>query len=455
MDNENRIVKKNNSIVSSRMKNFSLIQVKIFNLAISELTPESKEGDILKFQSIDVLRAIGLGEKNHEELRKATLDMIRGVEIKNPNGGISQVPIFTEIEYLPGGIIKIEFHKKVIPLIIQAKKEYTKYYFENIQRLKSMYSIRIYELCKQYQNTNNGYREFEIEDLKFYLDISDKLYPRYFDFKKRVLTSSILEINEKTDLTLELEEFKRNRAVYKIRFYITPKYKDNIEKDEFIQTSISGVTEELTPAGIKLVKEYLISPKIASELQILATSDDYLFYAIDKFSKKLDHQIKQGNKPNNIPKYAEISLREMIPTILISGVVEKEIEEKEKIKIKTKEKELKNKEMKIAKKKKDDFTNNFKEFCNNPSLKEILEESNISSLLKTVLPEELKSVEETAKKECKTIFECSIEELKIDDIYNVLRGNVKNKNGVLFTFTKFVNLRNYFKFAFQDLFMND
>lgn len=336
MTNEQRIVKKSNSIVSSRMKNFSFIQTKIFNLAISELKPETKPEDVLTFHSIDVLKIIGLGEKNHEELKKATLNMIRGVEIKKPNGDIHQVPIFNEIAYLKGGIITIQFHEKVLPLLIQAKIEYTKYYFENIQRLKSMYSIRIYELCKQYQNTENGYRDFLVDDLRYILDVSKKSYPKYSNFKQKVIMVAIPEISEKTDLIVNFEEIKKGRSVNKIRFFITPKNQKKIENTNVIQTSISEEKEELTPAGSKLIKDYLISPKIASELQVLATSDNHLLYAINKISERLDYQIKQGNKPNNIPKYVEISLRELIPTLLISGTVEKEIEEKEKKEIENK-----------------------------------------------------------------------------------------------------------------------
>lgn len=455
MDNESRIVKKSNSIVSSRMKNFSLIQVKIFNLAISELTTESKEGDILKFQAIDVLKAIGLGEKNHEELRKSTLDMIRGVEIKNPNGGISQVPIFTEIEYLPGGTIQIEFHKKVLPLLVQAKTEYTKYYFENIQRLKSMYSIRIYELCKQYQNTDNGYREFKIDDFKFLLDISDKLYPRYFDFKKRVLTSSISEINTKTDIDISLEEIKKGRLVEKIRFYIVPKNGNTYKKIEEKQPSFSEEIEKLTPAGFKLVEDYLISKSVAIEIQVLATSDEHLFYTIKEFNKKLDSQIKRGNKPDNLPRYAEISLREMIPTILISGAVEKEREAIEKNRIKLEENNIKTKNEDILNQKKEDLKNKFKDFCNNPDLVEILKNTNITELLNIPLDSEI-TFEKHAKEEALRLFNCSIQELTKGDIYSILTNQIRMQGSEKnYTVSNFINLKNYLKYTLKSLFMND
>lgn len=354
MKDKNRIVRKNNLAISSRISGLSLIQTKLLNLAISELTEDNKPGDILRFNAIDVLKIIGLGEDNFTELRKSTLSMIRGVELFSPDGAISQVPIFHGIKYHPGGLIEIRFHDDVLPFLIKAKIEFTKYYFENIQRLKSTYSIRIYELCKQYQNTFNGYREFTLDDLKYFLDMSKKIYPRYVDFKRRVITPSIEEINEKTDLFLKLEEVKIGRSVNKLRFYITPKNETNVDQ-ESSQLPISEEMEQLTRAGLKLVEDYIMSKSVAIELQILAQSDDCLFYAMKEFNKKLDYQIKQGNKPSNLPRYTETALREMIPTILISGVVEKEktIQNEQKLKQEAQEKANKEKLEKEAKAKED------------------------------------------------------------------------------------------------------
>ena len=457
MENKKILVKKSNSVITSRMRDYSLIQMKIFNLAISELTAESKVGDVLEFQATDILRIIGLGNKNNDDLRKATLTMNKNIEIYEPNGDISQVSIFHRIKYKKNSSeVTFQFHEDVLPLLVQAKIEYTKYYFENIQRLKSMYSIRIYELCKQYQNTDNGYREFKIDDFKFLLDISDKLYPRYFDFKKRVLTSSISEINTKTDIDISLEEIKKGRLVEKIRFYIVSKNGNIYKKIEEKQPSFSEEIEKLTPAGDKLVEDYIISKSVAIEIQVLATSDEHLFYAMNLFNKKLDHQIKKGNKPDNLPRYAEISLREMIPTILISGAVEKEKEAIEKNRIKSEENNIKTKNEDIFKKKKDNLKNKFLEFCKDSNLEEILKNSNVIELLNKPETEEQKSINKKADEQCNKVFNCSIKELKRDDIFRILTNTVPKKGGHNFhTLIEIIDIRNYLKYTLKSLFIND
>lgn len=457
MENNKNIVKKSNSIISSRVADYSLVQMKIFNLAVSELTPETKESDILEFQAIDILNIIGLGEKNNDDLRKAISTINKkNAEILKPNGDIYYVPIFYRIIYKKGGNVTVQFHEDVLPLLIQAKKEYTKYYFENIQRLKSIYSIRIYELCKQYQNTDNGYRDFDLEQFRFFLDIKKDQYLRYVDFRKRILKSSILEINEKTDLTIEIEEFKRNRAVYKIRFYIVSKNDNTYKKIEDKQPSFSEEIEQLTPAGDKLVEDYIISKSVAIEIQVLATSDEHLFYAINLFNKKLERQIKRGNKPENLPRYAEISLREIIPTILISGAVEKEREANEKNRIKLEENNIKTNNESILKKKNDNLKNKFLDFCNNPNLEEILKNSDIIELLNKQETEEQKSISVKANEQCTKIFKCSIKELKLSDIFGILTNKVQKEGSNNFhTLIEIIDLKNYFKHTLKSLFMND
>ena len=79
---------------------------------------------------------------------------------------------------------------------------------------------RFYELCSQYRDT--GWRQTSVEDIKSWLSISDK-YPLFKDFKKRVLTPSINEINAKSDLLVDVEPIKRGRPIVALKFTIKSK----------------------------------------------------------------------------------------------------------------------------------------------------------------------------------------------------------------------------------------
>lgn len=426
MSIENRIVKKSNRVITSRVKNYSLTQMKIMNLAISELTEQTTADDVLSFQAIDLLNAIGLGEKNHIELRKATLDMIRGIEIPKEDGGFLQVPLFKKIEYFKGGTIDIQFDSDVLPLLIQAKTEYTKYYFENIQRLRSSYSIKIYELCKQYQNTKQGYRDFTIDELKIFLDIPPKKYSRYCDLNQWVIKSSVKEINEKTDLKIEDEPIKKGRSTTGVRFYITPKNKEQAKEEmaEIQQPALPCDFKDLTPVGRQLVDDYQMSAKIAVELQVLATTDEHLSYAMTQFNKKLDAKYKKGETVENLARYSEMALREAMPTILVSGVVEKE---KNKAEDKKKQAEVKAKKVQIEEDKKankEALNERFKDFCSRSDLLEVLKDTDLKNLYSNAQnQDELMTTQ--AKKIALEIFSKELVSLTANDTFDVLTDNVK------------------------------
>lgn len=452
MDVKNRLVKKSNKAISSRVKGYSLNQMKIMNLAISELTEHTTADEVLSFQAVDLLKAIGLGENNHTELRKATLDMIRGIEIPKTDGGFSQVPVFQEIEYHAGGTVDIRFHEKVLPLLVQAKTEYTKYYFQNIQRLKSGYSVKIYELCKQYQNTKQGYRDLTIDELKVYLDIPLKKYPRFSNFKQKILNVAIPEITEKTDIKLDAEPIKKGRSVTGIRFYITLKNKE--QQKDVEQPTLPNDFKELTVAGRKLVDDYLMSPKVAVELQVLASTDEHLTYAIEQHNKKVDSMLKKGGSPvTNPARYAEIALREQIPIILASGVVEKKKEKERRLKEEKRAllaSEKKQQQAELSKKQRDD---QFKQFCDRGDLLELLKSENLGGLLKAELPAEFESIVRQASKESFDVFGKDLDKLTAREVFEVLTSTVK---GLSFANQikpiKYRNIKVYLKHSLKCLF---
>jgi hypothetical protein len=333
-------VKKHNSIVSGRFKGYGLTQIKLFNVAVASINESTKVGEPLRFLASDVLELLGLGATNHAELRKATREMFTGVEIIHPDGVIEQVSVFDSIKYSTGGEIEMTFHRKVLPLLVEAKKNFTLYYFQNVQRLKSVYSIRIYELCKQYENTDRKYREFEILELKQILNIQKK-YPRYANFKDRAINVAIKEINEKTDLIVDLVEIKKGRSVVRVGFNIQSKESGEILNQEVNPPKMEIKKIELNEAGKELVKRFLISEKVAKELQDLAGGEDCLKFSIIQFVGRLNDVIRNSGEPRNLARYAEKSLRDLIPTVRESGVIEKERKEKEANE-KSKNEELRN-----------------------------------------------------------------------------------------------------------------
>jgi len=97
------------------------------------------------------------------------------------------------------------------------KNNFTKYQLGKIGKLQSFNQIRLYEFFSRYRDT--GWWTIGVAELKEKLDIQGS-YPRWVDFRKSVIDSSIKIINRNTDLEVSYKTKKKKRRVVAIDFFI-------------------------------------------------------------------------------------------------------------------------------------------------------------------------------------------------------------------------------------------
>lgn len=133
------------------------------------------------------------------------------------------------------GYVEMCFDPKLKPYLLQLKTRFTHYYLQHIIRLNHSYSIRFYELLKQYQNI--GWRTFEVDELKEILGLAPEEYKLYGHFKDRILEPVKAELtqkfnNDEIDLRFEYKELKLGRKIHELRFDIFSK---NIKPQKTIE----------------------------------------------------------------------------------------------------------------------------------------------------------------------------------------------------------------------------
>lgn len=92
-----------------------------------------------------------------------------------------------------------------------------------IKEFQSSYSLKFYEFCYAALNPQSNYVTTEfIPKEKFWelLCLNEGEYKNYYNFKTRVTNPAIKEVNELTDLYIELERVKRGPMRYDFRFKI-------------------------------------------------------------------------------------------------------------------------------------------------------------------------------------------------------------------------------------------
>ena len=173
----------------------------------------------------------------HQALLEAEKSLFaRQFTIINENGKPEKTRWIQSVEYLNGeNALGIRFSTIVVKGISRIdgnNDPFTSYYLEQIAPLKSRYSVRLYELLKQWVKKKET-PEFELEKFRFQLGIAPSEYTKISNFKARVLNVAINEINEKTDFEVTCCQQKTGREITGFKFKITNKKQviDNKKKD--------------------------------------------------------------------------------------------------------------------------------------------------------------------------------------------------------------------------------
>ena len=123
------------------------------------------------------------------------------------------------------GEVRFMIYPKLRPFLLEAQKKFLKYKLENILPLKSSYSIRIYEILKDWLELNSRYgnKAEKIVSLAEFREIMEipKSY-RFNDVKRFVLEKAKTELEKHTDILFEYEEIKSGRKVTHLKFIIKP-----------------------------------------------------------------------------------------------------------------------------------------------------------------------------------------------------------------------------------------
>ncbi|MFZ2956605.1 MAG: replication initiation protein [Candidatus Ozemobacteraceae bacterium] len=220
---ENKVVRKSNFLIEASYK-LSLVEQRIVMVLASMIT--SSDGEFKKY-SLNIKDFATLLELKHKDeysqLQTITKRLLTRAFTVKMFGATLQVGWLSSAKYLDGqGIVELCFDPELKPFLLQLKERFTSYRLKDVIQLKSSFSIRIYELLKQYEKL--GERTFLLEKLRECLGIDSSQYKLYGDFKRKILMVAKLELMEKTDILFDFEEIKVGRGVGKIRFIIKSRH---------------------------------------------------------------------------------------------------------------------------------------------------------------------------------------------------------------------------------------
>ena len=303
--NKNDKVKKSEALIQSRY-DLNPLPIKFITAIISALKSSDETDKRYVFKVRDFIELINEDYSNiYTYLREAVKELLqKPIEIKTETGWIMANWI-SSAEYKEGeGTITFLIDPVLRPYLLEAKERFLIYSLHNILFLKSKYSIRLYELLRDWYNQEQRYKKNTVKvekivELKWLRNTLrlPKSY-KYNDFKRFVLRRAQQELSEHTDIEFDFEEIKTGRRITHIKFKIRDKNRKN-----------NNITTENNNA--------LIDEKLQSLLSSLRTRENikmghiynaYMKHGYDYVKRNIDYANKHAN--DNYAAYLTKALKE-------------------------------------------------------------------------------------------------------------------------------------------------
>ena len=254
-----KLIKKSNDLVEARYK-FDIWEMRVFSKMITMIEIDDGDFKDYKIYLKEFIKDYSLeNDKNSyrflregaEKLLRKIVTIINKTEVKSAQK--FQTPVVaglrTSLYDDDGKFIQVSFHPEMKPYLLELKERFLVYDVRNILKLPSTYSIRIYELLKQYEKLRT--RTFDVIELKEILGIN-KEYKLYANFKQRVVDKAQKDLEEFTDIRFVYEEIKDGKAVVTLVFHIESNAPAKLikAKKPKIQTEIDFNTPLLHSNGV-------------------------------------------------------------------------------------------------------------------------------------------------------------------------------------------------------------
>ncbi|EHE91827.1 hypothetical protein LLCRE1631_02531 [Lactococcus lactis subsp. lactis CNCM I-1631] len=356
-----RKVVEHNSLITSIAK-MDKTPLKMFELAVSCINTEEPPKDNTVYLSKRDLFAFFKVSDNdkHSRFKQAVEKMQKQAffQIKEEAGkgfkfkSIVPIPYVEWTDY--NDEVKIEFHREIMPYLINLKKNFTQHALSDIAELNSKYSLILYRwLSMQYNqyehySVKGGRRAEQVEayrnpsisikELRIMTDTVNS-YKQFTRFNNDVLKTPLDEINAHTSFNVTYDKIKKGRSIDSIVFHIEKKRMadDNSyklddrayqeDKARKAETEDQLVLQAMDSPYTKLLMEhFLLSYLDLMDKKILAGLQKNVYPLYDELKELRglngvkDHLSYVSSKQEayskrNVAKYLKKAIEQYLPTV--------------------------------------------------------------------------------------------------------------------------------------------
>jgi plasmid replication initiation protein len=247
------LVVSSNDLVHAKY-HMTLWQKRLFAFAISQIKREDHEFTWQRIhyaELVNYFEASG-GKKAYEAIKEAPkhLDMTIEVPYRDEKGNLRYA--FLKVlngyttpsdEGTRNQYIELKFNDELRPHLLTLKSRFMGYDLINVKGLRSVYSVRIFELLKSHEFQREV--TFEVDYLREILQLKDS-YKLYTDFRRNVIEKAQKDMLEKCDIIFEFQEVKSGNKIASLIFTILPNKTRKVETE--LELSPDTIIKGILPA---------------------------------------------------------------------------------------------------------------------------------------------------------------------------------------------------------------
>lgn len=321
--------KKSNELINAMGKGTALSQ-KLFAIGMQNIKIDETNNVVATIYGTELRKMFKSSSGSLYEHIEALCDkQIKGATIfdwillmkDKENGKIEAHQVVTDASF-KNGTLTLRYNNSLTDKIVNLQKDYTVLSLSDTLSLKSVYSLRLYEMLKSaydYQRAVTKRQgelvfEYDITELKLELGIInsggskeikaelekdcpdyDKIealaaektgqtkYKEYKIFNRNVLAKARDELNEKTSLVVDYEPIKNGRKAVAIRFFVTKKDLTIEKEEKIIPVNRQYIMDDLFDLMCSVFK--------SREIREIA---EYADYDVDKITKAFNYMQEYG-----------------------------------------------------------------------------------------------------------------------------------------------------------------
>ncbi len=230
---KSNLVTQSNCLIEASYE-LGLPEKRVILCLLSKVDPRKPLPTVFNLDANEYAHFTG-AELNHayEELKKGVKGLQKTpitIYDKNADDG-TDISWMDYVSYLKKKEARIEakFGETVRPYISLLAKQFTSIPIDSIAKFRSFYAIRLFELLMQYKIKKG--RTITVEQYRKILNITSQQYPRFNDFKRRVIEPSVKEINAKSYYHVTWAPIKKGRTITSLQFTFQEQKQVDMFKD--------------------------------------------------------------------------------------------------------------------------------------------------------------------------------------------------------------------------------